>query len=246
MQQNSGGSSAGSALGKTLAKAAKPRSTGASVGRSVARSTRSKGSSVGSSAGRVNRTSSRSSSSRRSSGSSSSHRSSSSSSSHRSSTPRVSAPKPKAVARPVVPVAPKPPSIDSYLAGDSIYQQTLSGGKRTLADLLSEIARRKGEAGTQYTQTRSGMESDRTDQLESLRNEFASRGLINSGLYAEEQGNFQKKFTDQLTALDQQQSGLMADLLSQENNAKREQDLALQAAKQEALARRAAKYKIGA
>jgi hypothetical protein len=90
------------------------------------------------------------------------------------------------------------------------------------------------------------MERDREQQLADLENEFASRGLIQSGLYGEEQGRFQQQFTDQLTALDQQQTGLLADLLSQQKNYQRENDLAMQQAKQEALARRAAKYKIGA
>ena len=85
-----------------------------------------------------------------------------------------------------------------------------------------------------------------TQQLEDLRNEFASRGLIQSGLYGAEQGRFQQQFTEQQTALEQQQAALLADLLSQEKNYRRENDLATEAAKQEALARRAAKYKIGA
>lgn len=186
------------------------------------------------------RSSNRSSSSK-SSGRTSSNRSSSSSGgssvARRSATPapRVS-----------TPAAPKVPDINSYLGTDSIYQQALSGGKRSLADYLSELTRRRGEADTQYKQTQASMERDRTQQLADLENEFASRGLIQSGLYGEEQGRFQQQFTDQLNALSQQQSGLIADLLSQEKNYRRENDLAMQQAKQEALARRAAKYKIGA
>jgi hypothetical protein len=142
--------------------------------------------------------------------------------------------------------APKPPSINSYLGTDSTYQQLVRGSKRSLADFLSDLGRRQGEAGTQYKTTRGSMERDRTTQLEQLRNEFASRGLIQSGLYGEEQGNFQKKFTEQLGTLDQQQASLIADLMGQKKNYQRESDLALEAAKQEALLRRAAKYKIGA
>lgn len=150
------------------------------------------------------------------------------------------------VPRAVKPKLPVVPSINSYLGTDSTYQQALTGGKRTLADYLSEIARRRGEAGTQYNQTVSNMNNDRTQQLDDIRQEFASRGLINSGLFGQEQGKFQQQFTDQLNALGQQQSGLLSDLLSQEKNYKRENDLALQQAKQEALARRAARYNIGA
>jgi hypothetical protein len=141
--------------------------------------------------------------------------------------------------------APVIPSINAYLGTDSAYQQAVSGGKRTLADYIADITRRKGEATTQYNNTVDSMGRDRTTQLDQLRQEYASRGLINSGLFGQKEGEFQQQYNDQLNALGQQQSGLLADLLSQQNNYKREYDLAVQQAKQEALARRAAKYQIG-
>lgn len=144
------------------------------------------------------------------------------------------------------PATPAIPSLSAYLGTDAEYQNYLSGSKRTLADYLSDLGRRKGEATTNYNTTLQSMEQDRTMQLEDLRDEFASRGLINSGLFAEEQGNFQKKYAEQLQTLDQQQAALLADLLQQETNFKREQELALKAAQQEAAQRRAAKYNIGA
>lgn len=138
------------------------------------------------------------------------------------------------------------PSLAAYLGTDSTYQNALSGGKRTLADFLSQLAQKRSEATTQYNTTAAGMERDRTQQLSDLRDEFASRGLIQSGLYGQEQGKFQQQYTDQRNSLDQQQTGLLADLMSQQKNYQREQDLAVQAAKQEAINRRAAQYKIGA
>jgi hypothetical protein len=137
------------------------------------------------------------------------------------------------------------PSLAQYLSGDSSYQSTLSGSKRSLSDFLSELSRRRGEANTQFNQTTASMERDRVQQLDDLKNEFASRGLIQSGLYGQEQGNFQTKFQEQQTALQQQQAALLADLLSQQKNYSRENSLTLEQAKQEALARRAAKYNIG-
>jgi hypothetical protein len=141
---------------------------------------------------------------------------------------------------------PSAPSLASYLGTDSTYQQSVRGGKRSLTDFLSELGRRRGEAGTQFNQTKGSMERDRTMQLEDLRNEFASRGLIQSGLYGEEQGKFQQKFTEQQTALEQQQAALLADLLGQEKNYRRESDLANEQAKQEAILRRAQKFNVGA
>lgn len=152
---------------------------------------------------------------------------------------------PKKPATPKAPAKPSIPSIDQYLGTDAAYQQALSGGKRSLTDFISDVGRRRGEAGTQYNQTRASMERDRQQQLADLRDEYASRGLINSGLYGEQQGDFQQKFQEQMGALDQQQAGLLADLLTQENNYRRENDLATQQAKQEALLRRTQKFNIG-
>jgi hypothetical protein len=238
MQQSSG---LGSSLGSILAKAVKPKSAGSSVGKSVSKVYKPSRSSSSSS-----RRSSSSSSSSRSSSSSSSYRGGSSSSSRSSGGGGGGGSVGRSIGTSVAKSAPKPPDINSYLGTDSVYQNAVSGGKRSLADFLSELNRRKGEATTQYNTTLGGMERDRVQQLDDLRQEFASRGLINSGLYGEEQGKFQKQFSEQQNALGQQQTSLLADLMSQQTNYSREQQMALQAAKQEALARRAAKYKIGA
>lgn len=218
--QDNGGSSIGAALGKVAAKVAKKTTSGS-------------GNKVGRSAAKINRNSGGS--SRRSSSGGSSRSSYSGSSggggySGGSGGGGYS--------------APKPPSLAAYLKTDSAYQGSIRGGKRSLADFLGDIGRRRGEAGTQFTQTTASMERDRVQQLADLRDEFASRGLIQSGLYGQEEGNFQKKFTEQSTALQQQQAALLADLLSQEKNYRRENDNASEAAKQDALQRRAAKYGI--
>jgi hypothetical protein len=217
-----GGSSIGAAIGKAAGKAV-PKGTGKSTARVTG------GSSSRRSKSPVNR------SSGRSSGGGSSSRSSGGSSGGGGGT-RYSVPK--------TPKAPSAPSLASWLGNDAAYQQVVSGGKRSLADFLSEMSRRRGEAGTQYTQTTQSMERDRVQQLADLQNEYASRGLIQSGLYGEEQGKFQEQFTTQKNALAQQQAALLADLMSQQKNYQREQDLSLKSAQQDALARRAAKYKI--
>lgn len=167
------------------------------------------------------------------------------SSRNRGSAPRSAPSRPSssgAVAR----VTPKPrvPSLSQYLGTDEVYQQALRGGRRTLSDFLSEIGRRKGESQVQFGQTKGQLEEDRVRQLERMRDEFASRGLIHSGLYGEEQGKFQEAFQKQLQQLEQQQAALLSDFLSQERDFRREQELAMEVARQEALSRRAQKFGI--
>jgi hypothetical protein len=97
--------------------------------------------------------------------------------------------------------SPRPQSVSQFLSGDDIYQQAVRGGKRTLQDFLSELTRKRGEAKTNFTQTQEQMETDRVRQMEQLRDSFASRGLIHSGLFGQEQGRFQEDFKRQLQQL---------------------------------------------
>lgn len=231
------GSSLGSAFGKAVSRTVPRKSSGRSFGRSVTKTVNPRSKYRRSSSG--SGSSSRRSTGGTNSGGGGSSRRNNNSGGGGGGVKRI---------QPIRPVAPKVslPSLGAYLGTDAAYQNIVRGGKRSLADFLSEIGRRRGEATTQFNQTKSSMERDRTQQLDSLRQEFASRGLINSGLFAEEQGRFQQQFTEQGNALGQQQAALLADLLSQQKNFQREQQLALEAAKQDAIARRAAKYKIGA
>lgn len=151
----------------------------------------------------------------------------------------VSSPSPKPKPRP------KPPSLKQYLSSDEVYQQALRGGNRSLQDFLSELNRRRGESKTSFNQTKEQMEVDRTRQLDQMRDEFASRGLIHSGLYAKEQGTFQEQFQTQMTQAQQAFTSLLADLKGQGTGAKREQELAKELARQEAIARRASRFGLG-
>lgn len=153
--------------------------------------------------------------------------------------PSVSPPRPKPKPKP------KPPSLKEYLSSDEVYQQALRGGNRSLQDFLSELNRRRGESKTSFGQTKEQMELDRTRQLEKMKDEFASRGLIHSGLYGEEQGKFQETFQNQMTQAEQAFTSLLADIKGQETNARREQELAKELARQEAIARRASRFGLG-
>jgi hypothetical protein len=88
------------------------------------------------------------------------------------------------------------------------------------------------------------METERERALEAMKDEFASRGLLTSGLYGEAQGDYNTDWTQQMGTLEQANSAFLADLLSQQTNFSREQQLATEAAKQEALRRRAERYGV--
>jgi hypothetical protein len=142
------------------------------------------------------------------------------------------------------PVKPVAPNINSYLAGDTDYQNFLRGNKRTLGDFLNDLTRQRTEAGTTFATSKRQMETERERALEAMKDEFASRGLLTSGLYGEAQGDYNTDWTQQMGTLEQANSAFLADLLSQQTNFSREQQLATEAAKQEALRRRAERYGV--
>lgn len=139
---------------------------------------------------------------------------------------------------------PKPPSVKSYLAGDVTYQDLVRNQQRTLADFMADLNRQRGEAKTSFGDVTRSMESERERSLKAMMDEYAARGLLSSGLYGEAQGNYQKDWAAQMSQLQQGQSSLLADLLSQQTNFQREQQLAAEAARQDAIRRRAQKYGI--
>lgn len=140
---------------------------------------------------------------------------------------------------------PKPPSIKKYLAGDDVYQQALRGGNRSMQDFLSDLNRRKNESKLSFKQVQEQMNRDRDLTLDQMRQEFASRGLIHSGLFAKERGTFEEEFLRQMQQLEQAQTAFLGDLTSQKTNYQREYDLSMEAARQEAIRRRASKYNLG-
>lgn len=140
------------------------------------------------------------------------------------------------------PPAPVAPSLDKWLAGDTAYQQFLRGGQKTLGDFLNDLGRQRTEAGTTFQTSKRQMDQTREMTLEDMLNEYAARGLLKSGLYTDSVADYNRDWQQQMTTLEQQNAAFLADLLSQETNFKREQSLSTEAAKQEALRRRAERY----
>jgi hypothetical protein len=118
----------------------------------------------------------------------------------------------------------------------------LRNQQRTLSDFLSDIGRQRTEAETSFADVTRSMGLEKERALEAMMNEFASRGLLQSGLYAEEQGDYNRDWQAQMAQLQQGQQSLLGDLLSQKTNFGREQELAKEAARQDAIRRRAQKY----
>lgn len=134
----------------------------------------------------------------------------------------------------------KPLSLEQWLSKDSDYQSQLSQFGKTWADFLADVGVRKARTGTDYELGKKNMADQRTRDLESLKNDYASRGLLQSGLYGERVGQYETDYNKNVADLETQRQRLLQDIGTEQTNFQREQTLEKQRARQAAAARRAA------
>ena len=164
---------------------------------------------------------------------------------------RASAPRPKPkvssnsrgnYARPVAPPATKPGpvmDINAFLNQDAGYQQQLREFAKTLSDFTGDVTRRRGDMTTNFGTSKKALEDQRVLDLKAIEDDFGARGLLRSGLYADARGNYEQEYGNRLTDLTNQQNQALAALLSEEGQFKASQDLKQQAAREDAIRRRA-------
>lgn len=135
----------------------------------------------------------------------------------------------------------KPLTLEQWLNKDSEYQSQLSQFGKTWADFLADVGVRKARAGTDYELGKKNMADQRTRDLEALKNDYASRGLLQSGLYGERVGQYETDYNKNVADLETQRQRLLQDIGTEQTNFQREQDLEKQRARQAAAQRRTAK-----
>ena len=143
------------------------------------------------------------------------------------------------IARSVPAPPPKPPiSIADFISGDNTYQTQSNAYKKALADYAAQMQAEQGKYTGEYNAQVSQLGLDRTQGLEDLQNDFASRGLLTSGVYADAQGDFNKKFDTSLADLSRAKTAYMDDLTTGQTNFSATQKAMLDKAYQDALNRR--------
>lgn len=165
---------------------------------------------------------------------------------------------------PVEPVAPAVPTEEDYLAGDATYNATISALKKQLESFQTDVGMQRenrkldyntalkdlgyiapGEGATdpswnwEDTLTASGR------AYQNQNNDFAARGMLQSQGYADSLENLSRSLMDQYTGIDQSNTQFNTDLDRQVTKAKDENTAASQAARAEAIMRRAAQYGFG-
>ena len=148
------------------------------------------------------------------------------------------------------------PSEEDYLAGDSAYQTQFASLKAALERYKADQQLETSKYNTDYTTSLRDLGYDEgtkqwnwTDQLtaagrayQSQLNDFASRGMLQSQGYADANSDLQRLMTDQYGQMATNKTNFMTGMERALSNYKGENTSSQQAARAEAIARRAAQY----
>ena len=137
-----------------------------------------------------------------------------------------------------VPPPPPPISVKDFIAGDNTYQTQNNAYKKAMADYAAQMMSERNKYNGEYDAQVKQLGLDRTTGLEDLQNDYASRGLLTSGVYADAMGDFNKKFDTSLGDLSRAKTAYMDDLTTGQTNFSATQKALLDKAYQDALNRR--------
>lgn len=134
------------------------------------------------------------------------------------------------------------PNLQKYLAGDSAYQDQLSQLMKQLEDFKTQNTGQQADVGEDFQTALNKMNLKRSQDLESLQNDFASRGLLNSGLYTNAVGDYNNDYQQNLGDLNTDKQRSLDQLLQGLQQYQQENTTARSNAKQEAIRRRAQQF----
>lgn len=155
----------------------------------------------------------------------------------------------KAATRPhtPAPAAPgpiQPPGLDEWLAGDVNYQSGFSGLQNALQKYRLQNEAAQGNVKGTYQTAISRMGEERTKALQSMKDDFASRGLLDSGMYAQANSDYDTSYNQQLADLGTDQQNSLQSLLDELSGEESNNSSAIEALRLEAIRRRAEQYGI--
>lgn len=140
----------------------------------------------------------------------------------------------------ISPTAPVNPTVDDWIAGDTAYKSQSDQLAKAWADYQAQQGIAEGQYRNTYTNDTNALATTKEAAAKALEDDYASRGLLGSGLYAGAYNDFQTDYGNRQKALDTGLSDFLSNLALQGQNFKSEQDIATEKARQDALARRAA------
>lgn len=143
------------------------------------------------------------------------------------------------------PTGPGPvPDINAFLGGDSSYQDQLKQFANALSLFNADMTRRQGGIETDYASSQKAMNDQKGIDLHNLEADYGARGVLRSGLYGKAVGDYNNEFSHRMTDLTTKEKDALAGLDQEKSRFTSQQQLQQEAARQDAIRRRAAQYGI--
>lgn len=134
--------------------------------------------------------------------------------------------------------APPPMTLDQWLAKDTAYLSQKNSYDKALKDYAAQDAAERNKYNTEYNSSLGKLNVEKGDAQTALNDDYAARGLMTSGLYADALNDFQNNYTTRQGDLERARQAYLGDLTTDKTNFTTQQQLELQRAKDAAAARR--------
>lgn len=141
-----------------------------------------------------------------------------------------------------MPKAPKAPALDTYLRSDANYQNQLRTFAQALAEFQAGQQRTTAQDNTSWQGATRQLGEQKVKDLAGIMNDFASRGMLKSGLYGQGVADYTKTYQNNLNDLNTGHSNALRDLSTANVNFQKDQAIQSAQARADAAARRAAQF----
>lgn len=136
----------------------------------------------------------------------------------------------------------RPPRLQEFLAGDDVFQSQISQLQKELENFMTSNRDQRGDVNESFQEALQRMGSERSRALEEMEADFASRGLLNSGLYTDAVGDYNKEYGTRRGDLQTDKSNSLEELIQSAGNFQTDTRGQREAARQEAIRRRAQQF----
>lgn len=136
------------------------------------------------------------------------------------------------------------PSLDKWLANDTVYKSTINALNKALADYKARRTQQLGQYDTEYNMNLGNLNTSRSAARTDSNNDFAGRGLMRSSMYANNMADLESDYNARQNALSTGRANYRADSQNAYNDFVTERNLAVEQARKNAINRRAAQYGI--
>ena len=124
-----------------------------------------------------------------------------------------------------------------FLAQDATFKSQQAAYQKALADYAAQYGAEQQKYNTEYDAGVDKLGLERTQGAEALKDDYAGRGLLQSGVYADALNEFNTGYDTRLADMGRAKSNYLSDLLTGKTNFETEQKLMQDKARQDAINR---------